>query len=368
MAKRTAKVYQFKITLQDIRPPVWRRIQVPATYTFWDLHVAIQDVMGWEDLHLHSFEMKNPGTNKMEEIGIPEEGFPIGVTLRTEWKTKISRYFTMENKKALYWYDFGDDWRHTVALEKILPSVEGIRYPRCIAGRRATPPEDCGGPYGYYELLAAIENPSDETHEEKLEWLGGSFDPGHFSISEIRFSDPRKRLKMAHDLFDEEANEEKDEDGGGKTGKKNYSKLVKDFRAFLKEGNIDELDAEERRVVRIFADHEVLLKKSDRDHRKFKSSEELIVHISMHEDVEKEIDAKEPIETYRFYEAMLAQNQNHHEIVHMIGAIKMPIALDAFLNQKDFDTARYRNLLGTCAATKIEKIPEAVSRELFKNM
>ena len=88
----------------------------------------------------------------------------------------------------------------------------------------------------------------------------------------------------------------------------------------------------------------------------------------MHEDVEKEIDAKKPAESYQFYKAMLVQNQNHHAIVHMIGAIKMPIALDAYINKKPFDNERYKSLLSARTFTKVEKIPEVVGREWFKNM
>ncbi|GAB6887558.1 plasmid pRiA4b ORF-3 family protein [Desulfothermus okinawensis JCM 13304] len=151
-------MYQFKITLKGIRPPIWRRIQVPETYTFWDLHVAIQDAMGWEDYHLHEFEIINPSTGLKVRIGSPDEDFYREVLL--EWKQKIADYFSEENPVANYIYDFGDGWEHKVQLEKILPRKNSINYPVCIKGRRACPPEDCRGIWGYKELLEVIKDPA----------------------------------------------------------------------------------------------------------------------------------------------------------------------------------------------------------------
>lgn len=194
MKKKFEKVYQFKITLKGIKPPIWRRIQVPETYRFWDLHIAIQDSMGWTDTHLHHFEIVNPSTGMREEIGIPDEDF-IDTAILSGWKRKIANYFSSENNKAEYIYDYGDNWEHTIKLEKILPHEEGIKYPICIDGARECPPEDCGGPWGYEDFLNAIMNPTHERHEEFLDWIGGDFDPEGFNREEIVFDDPKKRLK-----------------------------------------------------------------------------------------------------------------------------------------------------------------------------
>ena len=199
MKKKFDRVYQFKITLRDSKPPIWRRIQVPETYTFWDLHVAIQDAMGWNDYHLHQFEMVNPSIGVKIEIGIPEETFgDYGIT-KAGWKEKIAEWFTMENRKAGYIYDFGDSWEHTILLEKILPRDRGINYPKCVKGKRACPPEDCGGTWGYEEFLGAIKDPKHEEHEEMLEWIGGEFDPEYFNPEEVHFDNPDKRRKTAFD-------------------------------------------------------------------------------------------------------------------------------------------------------------------------
>lgn len=195
MKKKFAQVYQFKITLQGIRPPIWRRIQVPATYTFWDLHVAIQDVMGWLDYHLHEFEILNPSTGSIVSIGLPDEDFGKRVLLG--WNQKIADYFTMENPSADYMYDFGDGWIHRVQLEKILPREQNVNYPVCIKGKRACPPEDCGGVGGYENFLEIINNPEHDEYEEMLEWVGGAFNPEHFDSREVNFDDPTKRRKIS---------------------------------------------------------------------------------------------------------------------------------------------------------------------------
>lgn len=197
MKKKFNMVYQFKITLKGIKPPVWRRIQVPETYSFWDLHVAIQDVMGWSDCHLHQFKIIEPVTNTKVEIGIPDEKATYYEIL-PDWKQKIAHYFSPENKTADYIYDFGDDWKHTILLEKFLPREKNAVYPLCVDGQRACPPENCGGIYGYEEFLEIIMDPDDERYEELLSW-SADFEPEHFDKDDVVFDDPAKRLKALWD-------------------------------------------------------------------------------------------------------------------------------------------------------------------------
>ena len=132
-------VCQFRVELTEIEPLIWRRIQVPATYSFWDLHVAIQDSMGWLDYHLHVFRLRLPRRKKVMGIGIPDDEGVGEVTL-PGWEIPITEYFTEPGKSALYEYDFGDGWGHRVLLEGILLKETGVRYPKCIAGERACPP------------------------------------------------------------------------------------------------------------------------------------------------------------------------------------------------------------------------------------
>ncbi len=198
MIRNLKEIYQFKISLNNSKPPIWRRILVPSNYTFWDFHCAIQDAMGWLDYHLHSFELINPKTNRKVEIGSPEEasgglgGFDMfSKPVLSEDTEKISKYFNEDNPNARYEYDFGDSWIHTIKLEKILPVEKGLKYPRCIAGKMACPPEDCGGLWGYYNYLEVLKNPKHEDYAEMRDWMGGSFDPVYFNPGDIVFDDPK---------------------------------------------------------------------------------------------------------------------------------------------------------------------------------
>ena len=191
------KIYQFKVVLRKLDPPVWRRIQVPESYTFWDLHVAIQDAMGWLDYHLHEFEMPNPTTGDRDRIGIPSDEFVPELEWLAGWEIPMSAYFSPQNPEAIYTYDFGDDWQHSVTLERILPRDPNVDYPRCLSGERACPPEDCGGVYGYEGFLEAIQDPQHAEHHAMLEWVGGSFDPEHFRPDEVEFEDPDERWRGA---------------------------------------------------------------------------------------------------------------------------------------------------------------------------
>ncbi|MEI7669921.1 MAG: plasmid pRiA4b ORF-3 family protein [Pseudomonadota bacterium] len=199
MKTKPSSVYQFKITLEEIKPIIWRRIQVPQRYNFWDLHVAIQDSMGWQDYHLHQFEMVNPKTGEKVHITIQDDDNEdlYDSPVIPDEEAKISSYFTLENKTAKYEYDFGDGWEHKIVLEKILPAEPGVKYPICTEGQRACPPEDCGGTYGYQELLEIVSDPKNEEYEFRKEWLGYVYNPGDFDPKSVRFDSPKKRWKIA---------------------------------------------------------------------------------------------------------------------------------------------------------------------------
>jgi hypothetical protein len=191
-------VYQFKITLKEIEPVIWRRIVVPATYSFWDLHVAIQDSMGWLDSHLHVFRIDNPRTGKIDGIGIPDDDpFEDELVLLPGWELSIVDYFIQPGDRAGYEYDFGDSWEHEVVLEGILLKGTKTKYPKCTGGARACPPEDCGGVHGYQEMLKIVRNRSHEEHKSTMEWLGGKYDPKTFDPDSIRFDNPKKRWRIA---------------------------------------------------------------------------------------------------------------------------------------------------------------------------
>lgn len=192
------QIMQFKVSLRDIRPPIWRRIQVPASYTFYDLHVAIQDIFNWEDYHLHVFRPQNPKTGEVVCIGIPDDDpYPGDVEHLPGWEIQLSDYFQQPKDVVEYEYDFGDSWYHLIELEKIMPREAKVKYPRCIDGKRNGPPEDCGGICGYQNFLEAIASKKHPDHEQMVEWIGGSFDPEAFNPAKVKFEDPRKRFKRA---------------------------------------------------------------------------------------------------------------------------------------------------------------------------
>ena len=194
----TKHVYQFKVTLLEIEPRIWRRILVPASYSFWDFHVAIQDAMGWLDYHLHLFRVTNPETGEREEIGIPDEdGFEDEVPCMPGWEVPIVDYFREAGTRAEYLYDFGDDWQHQVELETILERVPKKKYPLCTDGAQACPPEDCGGPPGYEDFLRILSGPTDEEHENIKRWIGRPYDPKAFDPKNVRFDNPQRRWNFA---------------------------------------------------------------------------------------------------------------------------------------------------------------------------
>lgn len=177
-AKKTVPktIYQFKITLLDSKPKIWRRIQIPDS-KLNTLHYHIQAAMGWTNSHLHDFEIKG------ERYGIPEwldyGGPPECIDSR---KITLSQIVPNDRKKIAfrYTYDMGDNWEHEILFEGIMKPEPGNRYPLCLEGERACPPENCGGAPGYEHLLCVLHDPEDEEYDETLDWVGEDFDPEAF--------------------------------------------------------------------------------------------------------------------------------------------------------------------------------------------
>ncbi len=175
---QSKSIYQLKITLQGAKPPIWRRVLVPDSIRLDEFHELIQIVMGWENCHLHQFYCN--GTL----YGIPNDEFD-DFELEDETHYKLSQLLTAEKNSLNYEYDMGDGWEHKIVLEKILPFDSKADLPQCIKGKRACPPEDCGGIWGYESLLEILGNKKHPEHEDMLEWLGGDFDPDYFDLDEI---------------------------------------------------------------------------------------------------------------------------------------------------------------------------------------
>jgi len=176
-----SSIYQLKVSLKGAKPPIWRRILVSSDMELVDLHHAIQSTMGWYNCHLHQFKL---GRTFFQPDPDPEfMGFG-GFETEDSAGVRICDLLRSEKEKIDYEYDFGDSWEHVVLLEKITKPEEGQAYPVCIKGKRACPPEDCGGLWGYCNLLEILENPKDEEYEGMLEWVGGKIDPEAFDLAE----------------------------------------------------------------------------------------------------------------------------------------------------------------------------------------
>lgn len=168
-------VYAVKVTLLGTRPLVWRRILVPRKITLRQLHWTLQTVMGWTDSHLHQFALPR------QKFAGPTYG--IGAKVANEDRTELGELLWTVGASLLYEYDFGDGWRHELVLEEILLGDESFQQ-MCVAGKRCCPPEDCGGPQGFAELIEALGDADHPDHQEVSKWLG-DFVPDSFSVEEI---------------------------------------------------------------------------------------------------------------------------------------------------------------------------------------
>ncbi len=170
------QIYQIQISLSGTKPKIWRRLLVYSDTLLFDLHRIIQTAMGWTNSHLHTF------TDGMTDYAPEELEIEEAENSR---KVKLSTILKKEKSKIRYEYDFGDGWNHEILLEKIIKEEVGGQIPCCIKGKRNCPPEDCGGVWGYVDLLQTISNPKHEDYKSMMEWLGGEFDPEYFDMIKI---------------------------------------------------------------------------------------------------------------------------------------------------------------------------------------
>ena len=171
------KIFEIKIELREVRPAVWRRVQVPGELSLAGLHAVVQVVMGWTDSHLHEFDVDGA------RYGLPDPDWDAG-EVADEAKTALFRLVGQGDRMG-YVYDFGDGWTHRLTVEKVLAPERGVSYPRCVSGRRACPPEDVGGPWGYDEFRVAIADPAHPEHGHYREWVGGPFDLSAFDLDAV---------------------------------------------------------------------------------------------------------------------------------------------------------------------------------------
>ena len=166
------------MTLKRIRPPIWRRIQVPSNVTLAKLHEILQATMGWYDCHLHEFQAGGRSYGDRSQLAEFDD-------VLNERTVRLHQVAPGPGSKFSYQYDFGDDWQHELLVEAVLAPAPDVRYPICLTGRRACPPEDCGGPWGYANLLEIAATPEHPEHASMMEWLGRPLDPDAFSVDRV---------------------------------------------------------------------------------------------------------------------------------------------------------------------------------------
>ena len=169
--------YTLKIEINDTQPPVWRRLKVPGSLTLAEFHIVIQTAFGWTNSHLHDFSV---GEKRYSDPRTMD-----GADELDENRFSLDGVLGARLKNVKYMYDFGDGWGHSITVEKRDPSSPEDSTPACLAGERACPPEDCGGPYGYEDLLMAAKKPKSKRYIELNEWLDlGLFDPDEFDLAQ----------------------------------------------------------------------------------------------------------------------------------------------------------------------------------------
>lgn len=188
--------HTLRIALKTIRPPIWRKVRLPSTLTLEHLHEVIQLVMGWQNDHLHHFvkQMPMPSPERLKNLNAWQArilkqntvryigpktdpmGFPLEMECEDESQVRIMEVLPLVKSKIRYDYDFGDDWRHDVIVQKIEDVPADEASPVCIGGKRACPMEDCGGPYRYDGILEILDDPAHDLHAEYQEWFGKNVD------------------------------------------------------------------------------------------------------------------------------------------------------------------------------------------------
>jgi len=184
MSKKSSspQIYSIKITLKGAKPPIWRRVYIPSDITLAQLHDVIQIAMGWQNYHFHEFEIHGERFTQQEMM---DEEWDIGRRKADETKVKLNKV-AQPKSKFIYVYDFGDNWEHEILVEKKISADETpAPLPYCVTGKRAAPPEDCGGIWGYADMLEKLAEPNNTERKELIEWLGDEFNPEQFDLFEI---------------------------------------------------------------------------------------------------------------------------------------------------------------------------------------
>ena len=184
------EIFVLKVSLRGAKPPIWRRLRVPARATLDAVHEVLQVSFGWADSHPHVFE--SAGRRYSARSSETTWGEPDG----DESRIRLADLLGAPGDRLRYEYDFGDSWEHDVVVEQVVPG-DGASVAVCMGGRRAGPPEDCGGVWRYAELCAILADPRHPEHHERMAWIGGRFDPGHFDPQEVNSTLRRLPIPLA---------------------------------------------------------------------------------------------------------------------------------------------------------------------------
>ena len=176
-AEVSVQIYRLKVTLRQVRPTVWRRFQVRSDMTLEQLHWVLQLVIGWTDSHLHQFRVAPATSGRARSAQIVES--------EDERRIVLAEALRKPKDRLIYEYDFGDGWKHDVELEEVSAVSPHGKFPWVLSGKRACPPEDVGGPWGYANFLEALADPKHPDHEDLAEWCGDPFDPEAFDVNAI---------------------------------------------------------------------------------------------------------------------------------------------------------------------------------------
>lgn len=180
------RIFELRVNLRDVEPEVWRRVLIPGSVRLDKLHIMLQAAMGWTNSHLHAFT-----------IGAARYGTAFDELAATELDEKMATVIgaLRDIEHFEYEYDFGDSWIHDVVIEARHSTARGLKHAVCLAGANACPPEDCGGPGGYHELLAALAGASSKDRRELVEWIDGSFSATFFDVADanVRLQSVRMR-------------------------------------------------------------------------------------------------------------------------------------------------------------------------------
>lgn len=179
--KRPCSVYVLKVTLEGSKPKIWRRLHVLSNMLLGDLHYALQITMGWTNSHLHDFLIEDKRyTSIVEEFELDFE-----LDSADEDCVTVGEVITGAGQTFQYIYDFGDGWEHIIEVEKVLAPDHQLRYPMCVGGKMACPPDDCGGIGGYYNMLRILKKPGHRDYDMLFKWIGGEFDPAEFDLASV---------------------------------------------------------------------------------------------------------------------------------------------------------------------------------------